>query len=114
MLAATTPTPWRRLSVHDRRLGGIGASTTSGGQARSSTISRLAGAYAQAAWVRDGEKSGGDLWPQNESGVIMHSGHGLMLSPADAVVIPCRSSAITDQNDTQYVATQRRNMPLRR
>ena len=75
-------------------IGGIGASTidATGEVYKLNNISQFAGAYAQGRYgYVFGTKSGGDLWLQNESGVIMHlkaKREGLMLSlGGDAVVI---------------------------
>jgi hypothetical protein len=75
-------------------IGGIGASTidATGEVYKLSTISQFPGAYAQGRYgFALGTKSGGDLWLQNEAGVIMHlkaKREGLMLSlGGDAVVI---------------------------
>ena len=75
-------------------VGGIGASTISaeGEVYKLNNVANFAGAYAQGRYgFAIGEKSGGDLWLQNEAGVIMHlkaKRTGLMLSlGGDAVVI---------------------------
>ena len=75
-------------------VGGIGASTVDaeGEVYKLHNLSQFAGSYAQASYgFVVGTKSGGDLWMQNESGVIMHlkaKRTGLMLSlGGDAVVI---------------------------
>jgi len=75
-------------------IGGIGASTINaeGEVYKLSNIAQFPGSYAQARYgFALGEKSGGDLWLQNEAGVIMHlkaQREGLMLSlGGDAVVI---------------------------
>jgi hypothetical protein len=75
-------------------VGGIGASTlsASGEVYKLSSLSQFPGAYAQARYgYALGNKSGGDLWLQNGSGVIMHlhaKREGLMLTlGGDAVVI---------------------------
>jgi hypothetical protein len=75
-------------------VGGIGASTISaeGEVYKLNNIANFAGAYAQGRYgFAIGDKSGGDLWMQNEAGVIMHlkaKRTGLMLSlGGDAVVI---------------------------
>jgi hypothetical protein len=75
-------------------VGGIGASTlsASGEVYKLSSLSQFPGAYAQARYgFALGNKSGGDLWLQNGSGVIMHlhaKREGLMLTlGGDAVVI---------------------------
>jgi hypothetical protein len=75
-------------------IGGIGASTidAQGEVYKLNNVANFAGAYAQARYgFAVGTASGGDLWMQNESGVIMHlkaKRTGLMLSlGGDAVVI---------------------------
>ncbi|MFL5279506.1 MAG: hypothetical protein ACJ8AW_00500 [Rhodopila sp.] len=75
-------------------VGGIGASTldAEGEVFKLNNVSQFAGAYAQGRYgFAFGNKSGGDLWLQNEAGVIMHlkaKREGLMLSlGGDAVVI---------------------------
>lgn len=78
-------------------VGGIGASTidAQGEVYKLSTLANFAGAYAQGRYgFAIGSTSAGDLWMQNESGVIMHlkaKRTGLMLSlGGDAVVISMR------------------------
>jgi hypothetical protein len=75
-------------------IGGIGASTISaeGEVYKLNNLAEFPGAYGQARYgFAFGEKSAGDLWLQNEKGVIMHlkaQRTGLMLSlGGDAVVI---------------------------
>lgn len=75
-------------------VGGIGASTLSatGEVYKLNTIAQFPGSYAQGRYgFALGSTSGGDLWLQNDSGVIMHlksKREGLMLSlGGDAVVI---------------------------
>ncbi|SJZ37342.1 hypothetical protein SAMN02745126_00707 [Enhydrobacter aerosaccus] len=75
-------------------VGGIGASTidAKGEVYKLNNLSQFPGAYAQGRYgFALGSTSGGDLWMQNESGVIMHlkaKREGLMLSlGGDAVVI---------------------------
>jgi hypothetical protein len=75
-------------------IGGIGASMMSGeGEVyKLSSLANFPGAYAQARYgFALGNKSAGDLWLQNDAGVIMHlkaERTGLMLSlGGDAVVI---------------------------
>jgi len=75
-------------------IGGIGASTinASGEVYGLNNVSDFPGAYAQGRYgFVVGNTSGGDLWLQNEKGVIMHlkaKRTGLMLSlGGDAVVI---------------------------
>jgi predicted small lipoprotein YifL len=75
-------------------IGGIGASTmeASGEVYHLRDVAQFPGAYAQGRYgFVVGTTSGGDLWLQNESGVIMHlhaKRTGLMLSlGGDAVVI---------------------------
>jgi hypothetical protein len=73
-------------------VGGIGASTlsASGEVYKLSSLSQFPGAQARYGFAL-GNKSGGDLWLQNGSGVIMHlhaKREGLMLTlGGDAVVI---------------------------
>ena len=78
-------------------VGGIGASTisASGEVYKLNAVSQFPGAYAQARYgFVLGEFSKGDLWLQNEAGVIMHlkaKREGLMLSlGGDAIVISMR------------------------
>jgi hypothetical protein len=75
-------------------VGGIGASTISaaGEVYKLPSLAQFPGAYAQARYgFAIGNMSGGDLWLQNESGVILHlhaKREGLMLSlGGDAIVI---------------------------
>jgi hypothetical protein len=75
-------------------VGGIGASTISatGEVYKLPSLAQFPGAYAQARYgFAIGAMSGGDLWLQNESGVILHlraKREGLMLSlGGDAIVI---------------------------
>jgi hypothetical protein len=75
-------------------VGGIGASTISaeGEVYKLNSLANFPGAYGQARYgFAIGNTSGGDLWLQNEKGVIMHlkaKRTGLMLSlGGDAVVI---------------------------
>jgi hypothetical protein len=82
------------FSIGGLGVGGIGASTidATGEVYKLRGISQFAGAYAQARYgFVVGSTSGGDLWMQNEAGVIMHlkaKRTGLMLSlGGDAVVI---------------------------
>ena len=83
-----------RFDVGGLGIGGIGASTidATGELYKLNNISQFPGAYAQGRYgYVFGTKSGGDLWLQNEAGVIMHlkaKREGLMLSlGGDAVVI---------------------------
>ena len=78
-------------------VGGIGASTVSasGEVYKLNSLSQFPGAYAQAQYgFALGDLSKGDLWLQNESGVIMHlkaKREGLMLSlGGNAIVISMR------------------------
>lgn len=78
-------------------VGGIGASTISaaGEVYKLNALSQFPGAYAQARYgFALGNLSRGDLWLQNEAGVIMHlkaKREGLMLSlGGDAIVISMR------------------------
>lgn len=75
-------------------VGGIGAAKleATGEVYKLANISQFPGAYGQARYgYALGNRSGGDLWLQNEDGVIMHlkaKREGLMLSlGGDAVVI---------------------------
>ena len=75
-------------------VGGIGASTVDalGEVYKLRNLSQFPGSYAQASYgFVVGSTSSGDLWMQNEAGVIMHlkaKRTGLMLSlGGDAVVI---------------------------
>jgi hypothetical protein len=75
-------------------VGGIGASTVDaqGEVYKLQNLSPFAGSYAQASYgFALGATSSGDLWMQNQAGVIMHlkaKRTGLMLSlGGDAVVI---------------------------
>lgn len=83
-----------RFDVGGLGIGGIGASTidATGEVYKLNNISQFPGAYAQGRYGGVfGTKSFGDLWLQNEAGVIMHlkaKREGLMLSlGGDAVVI---------------------------
>jgi len=82
------------FSVGGLGVGGIGASTiTAVGEVyKLKDLASFPGAYAEARYgFAFGDKSAGDLWLQNEAGVILHlKAHreGLMLSlGGDAVVI---------------------------
>jgi hypothetical protein len=82
------------FTVGGAGIGGIGASTmeASGEVYHLHDVAQFPGAYAQGRYgFVVGTTSGGDLWLQNESGVIMHlhaKRTGLMLSlGGDAVVI---------------------------
>ena len=75
-------------------VGGIGASTisASGEVYKLASLSQFPGAYIQGRYgFALGNRSGGDLWLQNNAGVILHlkaKREGLMLSlGGDAVVI---------------------------
>ena len=75
-------------------VGGIGASTISaaGEVYKLNSLVQFPGAYAQGRYgFAIGDRSGGDLWLQNEAGVILHlkaKREGLMLSlGGDAIVI---------------------------
>lgn len=83
-----------RFNIGGLGVGGIGASTVSaeGEVYKLYKLADFAGAYAQGRYgFAIGSTSGGDLWMQNEAGVIMHlkaKRTGLMLSlGGDAVVI---------------------------
>jgi hypothetical protein len=78
-------------------IGGIGASTISaeGEVYKLRDLANFAGSYVQGRYgYALGTMSGGDLWLQNESGVILHlkaKRTGLMLSlGGDAIVISMR------------------------
>jgi hypothetical protein len=82
------------FSIGGLGVGGIGISTINakGEVYKMSNLSQFAGAYAQGRYgFAIGSTSAGDLWMQNEAGVIMHlkaKREGLMLSlGGDAVVI---------------------------
>jgi hypothetical protein len=82
------------FSIGGLGVGGIGASTISaeGEVYKLGNLANFAGTYGQARYgFAIGNLSGGDLWMQNEKGVIMHlkaKRTGLMLSlGADAMVI---------------------------
>ena len=83
-----------RFNVGGLGVGGIGASTIDayGEVYKLPNLAAFPGAYGQAGYgFALGEKSGGDLWLENGSGVIMHlkaRRTGLMLSlGGDAVVV---------------------------
>ena len=82
------------FSIGGLGVGGIGASTISaaGEVYKLPSLAQFPGAYAQARYgFAIGSMSGGDLWLQNEAGVILHlhaKREGLMLSlGGDAIVI---------------------------
>lgn len=82
------------FSIGGAGIGGIGASSIEGyGEVyKLGDLSQFPGAYAQGRYgFALGDKSGGDLWLQNASGVIIHikaKREGLMLSlGGDAMVI---------------------------
>lgn len=82
------------FSIAGLGIGGIGASTLSarGEVYKLNNIAQFPGSYLQGRYgFALGTKSSGDLWLQNEAGVIMHlkaKRAGLMLSlGGDAVVI---------------------------
>ncbi len=75
-------------------VGGVGASTisASGEVYKLNSISQFPGTYAEARYgYALGNRSGGDLWLQNNAGVIMHlkaKREGLILSlGGDAILI---------------------------
>jgi hypothetical protein len=85
------------FSIGGLGVGGIGASTISaqGEVYKLSNLANFAGAYGQARYgFAFGQASGGDLWLQNDAGVIMHlkaQRTGLMLSlGGDAIVVSMR------------------------
>jgi hypothetical protein len=78
-------------------VGGIGASTisASGEVYKLNSISQFPGTYGEARYgFALGNRSGGDLWLQNNAGVIMHlkaKREGLILSlGGDAILIEMR------------------------
>jgi hypothetical protein len=82
------------LTIGGLGAGGIGIPTidAKGEAYKLNSMAQFAGAYAQARYgFAIGATSRGDLWMQNESGVIMHleaKREGLMLSlGGDAIVI---------------------------
>ena len=82
------------FSVGGGGIGGIGASTidAQGDVYNLTNVAQFPGAYAQGRYgFVIGRTSAGDLWLQNESGVVMHlraKRTGLMLSlGGDAIVI---------------------------
>jgi hypothetical protein len=82
------------FSIGGLGVGGIGASTidAAGEVYKLNSLANFAGSYAQARYgIVIGNASAGDLWLQNNAGVIMHlkaKRTGLMLSlGADAIVI---------------------------
>jgi len=82
------------FSIGGAGIGGIGASTIEGyGEVyKLGFVSQFPGAYAQGRYgFALGNKSGGDLWLQNEAGVIIHikaKREGLMLTlGGDAMVL---------------------------
>lgn len=82
------------FTVGGAGIGGIGASTisASGEVYRLTSVGQFPGAYAQARYgFALGTHSSGDLWLQNEAGVVLHlkaKREGIMLSlGGDAVVI---------------------------
>lgn len=82
------------FSIGGLGVGGIGASTidAQGEVYKLGSLATFPGTYGQARYgFAIGTLSGGDLWMQNENGVIMHlkaKRTGLMLSlGADAMVI---------------------------
>ena len=85
------------FSITGAGIGGIGVSTLDarGEVYNLRDIAQFAGAYGQARYgFALGSTSGGDLWLENETGVIMHlraRREGLMLSlGGDAMVISMR------------------------
>lgn len=82
------------FTVAGAGVGGIGASTINaeGDVYKLNDVAQFPGAYAQGRYgFVIGRESAGDLWLQNESGVVMHlraKRTGLMLSlGGDAIVI---------------------------
>ena len=85
------------FSVGGLGVGGIGASTieANGEVYKLPSLAQFAGTYAQGRYgFALGNRSAGDLWLQNDAGVILHlkaKRTGLMLSlGGDAVVISMR------------------------
>jgi hypothetical protein len=85
------------FSIEGLGVGGIGASTidATGEVYKLPSLAQFPGAYGQGRYgFAIGDASAGDLWLQNEAGVIMHlkaKRTGLMLSlGGDAVVISMR------------------------
>ena len=71
--------PGQRVSVHHRRNSGSGASAhqpierAQGEVYKLNSLVQFPGAYAQGRYgFAIGDRSGGDLWLQNEAGVILH------------------------------------------
>lgn len=82
------------FSIGGLGVGGIGASTisASGEVYKLNSLAQFPGAYVQGRYgFALGNRSGGDLWLQNDAGVIMHlkaKREGLMLSlGGDAIAI---------------------------
>jgi hypothetical protein len=82
------------FTIGGLRVGGIGASTisASGEVYKLNSVAQFPGTYGEARYgYALGNRSGGDLWLQSNSGVIMHlkaKREGLMLSlGGDAIVI---------------------------
>ncbi len=82
------------FTVGGAGIGGIGASTldATGDVYHLSSLGQFPGSYAQGRYgFAFGTQSGGDLWMQNENGVVMHlkaKRTGLMLSlGGDAIFI---------------------------
>jgi hypothetical protein len=82
------------FSIGGLGVSGIGASTisASGEVHKLKSLARFPGPYMQGRYgFAFGDRSAGDLWPQNEAGVILHlkaKREGLMLSlGGDAIVI---------------------------
>jgi hypothetical protein len=93
------------FSVAGLGVGGFGVSTIEarGDVYHLSSLSQFPGAYAQGRYgFALGNKSAGDLWLQNGSGVVLHlkaKRTGLMLSlGGDAVVISMKQSAAAKAN----------------
>ena len=88
-----------RGSAYPFTIGGLGISgigvsklNATGDVYKMPSVTRFPGAYAQGRYgFALGNRSGGDLWLQNESGVVMHlkaEREGLMLSlGGDAMVV---------------------------
>lgn len=82
------------FSIGSLGIGDIGASTISASDEvyRLNSLAQFSGAYVQGRYgFALGDRSGGDLWLQNNDGVILHLNakrEGLMLSlGGDAIVI---------------------------
>lgn len=81
------------FSIGNLGIGGIGASTISASDEvyRLNSLAQFSGAYVQGRYgFALGDRSGGDLWLQNNDGVILHlkaKREGLMLSLGGDVIV---------------------------